>query len=187
MQAEPAVPIGTPEHVLLFWQTAGPDRWFEKDDAFDAAVRDRFLATYEAAAAGHLADWEATPDGALALIIVLDQFPRNMFRGSARTYAADPLACAAAERALARGYDQMTDPSLRTFFYLPFMHSESRLIHVVAERLYRGNALPDNLDFALRHKAIIDRFGRYPHRNATLGRASTPEEELFLQQPGSRF
>jgi len=112
--------LAEPADVLAFWRDAGKDKWFTKDDAFDADIRTRFLPTYEAAAAGRLADWEASPEGALALVIVLDQFPRNMFRGSARIYAADPLARAVAERAIARGFDGAVDSDLRSFFYLPF-------------------------------------------------------------------
>src|SRR3954469_22292240 len=113
------------EAVLAFWRAAGPDKWFEKDAAFDEDIRARFLETYEAAAAGMLADWEQTAEGALALTIVLDQFPRNMFRGDARTYAADPLARAVAGRALARGFDRQAPPPERQFFYLPFERSET--------------------------------------------------------------
>src|SRR5204863_3405714 len=117
--------IASPESVLAFWRAAGPDKWFEKDTAFDDDIRARFLETYEAAAAGRLADWEQTTEGALALTIVLDQFPRNMFRGDPRTYAADPQARAVAERALDRGFDPQVPLSDRQFFYLPFEHSEA--------------------------------------------------------------
>jgi uncharacterized protein (DUF924 family) len=113
-----------PDDVLVFWREAGPDRWYARDDAFDAAIRTRFLATYEAAAAGALSDWESSAAGALALLLVLDQFPRNMFRNDARAYAADPLARAVAERAIGRGFDQRVDAGERVFFYLPFEHSE---------------------------------------------------------------
>src|SRR5439155_1387305 len=116
--------IASPDTILAFWREAGPDKWFEKDAAFDAAIREKFLATYEAAAAGKLSAWEATAEGALALTIVLDQFPRNMFRGDPRTYAADPLARTTANIALKRGYDQDVPAAERGFFFLPFMHSE---------------------------------------------------------------
>src|SRR5438093_4839512 len=115
----------SPAEVLAFWRAAGPEAWFHKDDAFDADIRTRFLATYEAAVTGALAPWRATAEGSLALVIVLDQFPRNMFRGSARTFAADPLARAVADRAILRGFDRAVAPALRTFFYLPFEHSEN--------------------------------------------------------------
>src|SRR3954464_6639763 len=124
MTDQSAGAIATPETVLTFWRGAGPDKWFTRDDAFDADVRDKFLATYEAAAAGKLAAWEASAEGALALAIVLDQFPRNMFRGEARCYAADPLARQVANRALKCGYDQDVPETERGFFFLPFMHSE---------------------------------------------------------------
>jgi uncharacterized protein (DUF924 family) len=179
-----AAPIALPIDVLAFWNEAGPDGWFKKDDAFDAAVRDRFLATYEAAADGKLADWEATPDGALAHVIVLDQFPRNMFRGSARTYAADPLARAVAGRALARCDDRMVDPSLRTFFYLPFMHSEALADQERCVALYRALGDAESLRYAEDHADILRRFGRFPHRNDVLGRATTAEEQAFLDAGG---
>jgi uncharacterized protein (DUF924 family) len=173
-----------PGEVLAFWHSAGADRWFGKDDAFDAAVRSRFLDTYEAAAAGRLAHWEATPDGALALIIALDQFPRNMFRGSARTYAADPLARAVADRALSRGYDRAVAPELRTFFYLPFMHSEALADQERCMALYRAADDAESLKYAEDHADIIRRFGRFPHRNEVLGRATTAEEQAFLDSGG---
>src|SRR3982074_778762 len=118
-----ATSIASPETILTFWREAGPDQWFTCDDVFDADIREKFLATYEAAAAGKLAAWEATAEGALALTIALDQFPRNMFRGQARCYATDPLARQVANRALKRGYDQDVPPQARRFFFLPFLHS----------------------------------------------------------------
>ncbi len=179
-----AASIALPTDVLAFWMEAGPDRWFKKDDAFDAAILDRFVATYEAAADGKLADWEATPDGALAHVIVLDQFPRNMFRGSARTYAADPLARAVADRALARQDDRMVDPALRTFFYLPFMHSEALADQERCVALYRALGDAESLRYAEDHADIVRRFGRFPHRNDVLGRATTAEEQAFLDAGG---
>jgi uncharacterized protein (DUF924 family) len=181
----PDTSIG-PQAVLAFWRAAGPDKWFTKDDAFDAEVRDKFLATYDAAAAGKLDHWEATPEGALALVIVLDQFPRNMFRGTARAFAADPLALAAAKHAVARGYDRDLLDVEKQFVYLPFEHSESLADQERACELMKplGDEL---LDWAVRHRRIIERFGRFPHRNSILGRESTPEEIEFLKQPGSGF
>jgi uncharacterized protein (DUF924 family) len=173
-----------PAEVLAFWQSGGADKWFGKDDAFDAAVRGRFLPAYEAAAAGRLAHWEMTPDGALALVIALDQFPRNMFRGSARTYAADPLARAAADRALSRGFDRAVAPELRTFFYLPFMHSEALADQERCVALYRALGDANSLKYADDHADIIRRFGRFPHRNDVLGRATTAEEQAFLDAGG---
>jgi uncharacterized protein (DUF924 family) len=175
--------IATPADVLAFWREAGPDRWFERDDAFDAAIREKFLSTYEAAAAGELSGWEATPEGALALVIVLDQFPRNMFRGDARTYAADGLARAAANRALKRGYDMDVPEKERGFLFLPFMHSEDLNDQDRCVELYRA-AADENLKYAERHRDIIRRFGRFPHRNALLGRATTPEEQAYLDGGG---
>src|SRR5215211_5695999 len=160
-----------PHDVVSFWQAAGAERWFSKDDALDAAIRARFLATYEAAAAGKLAHWESTAEGALALVILLDQFPRNMFRASARTYAADPLARAVAA-------------DLRTFFYLPFMHSEAVADQERCVMLYRALGDAESLRYAEDHADIIRRFGRFPHRNAVLGRETTPDEQAFLTGGG---
>ena len=176
--------IASPESVLAFWRAAGPEKWFEKDAAFDDDIRARFLETYEAAAAGKLSDWEQTAEGALALAIVLDQFPRNMFRGDARTYAADPLARAVAERALARGFDRHVPPPQWQFFYLPFEHSESLPDQERCCALFRSSGDANLLKWAQAHADIIRRFGRFPHRNAVLGRATTPEEQAFLDGGG---
>jgi len=175
--------VASPEEILTFWREAGPDRWFTKDEAFDASIRERFLATYEAAARGELAAWEATAEGALALVIVLDQFPRNMFRGSPRVYEADALARAAANIALKRGYDLDVPEAERGFLFLPFMHSEDLVDQNRCVELYRA-AEDANLKYAVEHREIIRRFGRFPHRNAILGRASTSEEEAFLAGGG---
>jgi uncharacterized protein (DUF924 family) len=175
--------IASPETVLAFWREAGPDKWFTRDDAFDADIRDKFLSAYEAAAAVQLADWERNAEGTLALLIVLDQFPRNMFRGDARCYATDELARAVAHRALKRGCDQDVPEAERGFFYLPFMHSEDMADQQRCVALYReaGNA---DVTYAEEHADIIRRFGRFPHRNAALGRATTPEEQAFLDGGG---
>jgi uncharacterized protein (DUF924 family) len=175
--------LASPEAVLAFWREAGPDKWFTKDAAFDATIREKFLATYEAAAAGKLSAWEATAEGALALTIVLDQFPRNMFRGDPRTYAADPLARATANIALKRGYDQDVPAAERGFFFLPFMHSEELVDQERCVELYRA-AESDDLKYAEEHRDIVRRFGRFPHRNAMLGRTTTPEEQAFLDGGG---
>lgn len=173
--------IATPPSVLSFWRQAGPDKWFKKNDQFDNDIRERFLSTYEAAAAGRLSDWERTPEAALALVIVLDQFPRNMFRGSARAFWADPLARAVADRAIARGFDrQVTE---RSFFYLPFEHSEALPDQERCVELCRALDA-DTLKWAELHADIIRRFGRFPHRNAVLGRSTTPEEQAFLDAGG---
>ncbi len=176
--------VPAPADVLAFWRAAGPDKWFNKDAALDAAIRARFLPTYEAAASGRLAQWEATPEGALALLLALDQFPRNMFRASARTFAADRLARAVADRALARGYDARFAMPERMFFYLPFEHSEDLADQERCVELNRASGDADSLKWALRHADIIRRFGRFPHRNAVLGRATTPEEQAFLDGGG---
>ena len=177
-------PLATPAQVLGFWFGAGSEKWFSRDDAFDAAIREQFLPTYEAAAAGRLADWEATPESALALILVLDQFPRNMFRGSPRTFAADALALAVAKRAVAQGFDQKLELPKRNFFYMPFMHSENPADQERCVALSRQNADENTLKYAKLHADIIRRFGRFPHRNALLGRSTTPAEQAFLDAGG---
>jgi uncharacterized protein (DUF924 family) len=176
------------EEVLEFWFTeSGPKSWWAADTAFDERIRSRFAALYARATLGELHEWRDTPQGRLAEIIVLDQFSRNLHRGSAAAFAQDLAALVLAQEAVAAGVHRALDEVQRIFLLLPYMHSESRAIHVEAERLYREFAPAENLDFELRHKAIVDRFGRYPHRNAALGRESTPEEVEFLKQPGSSF
>jgi uncharacterized protein (DUF924 family) len=176
--------IATPHDVLAFWRAAGPQKWFKKDTAFDDDIRARFLPTYEAAAAGKLAAWEETADGALALLLVLDQFPRNMFRGSARAFAADPLARAVAGRAIAGGFDRLAKLSERTFFYLPFEHSENLADQERCVALARATGDADALKWAELHAGIIRRFGRFPHRNAALSRVTTADEQAFLDSGG---
>jgi len=176
--------VASPSTILAFWREAGPDKWFKKDAAFDDAIQARFLATYEAAAAGTLADWGDTPEGALALLIALDQFPRNMFRGSPRTFVADPLARQIADRVIARGFDQQVAAAERGFFYLPFMHSEQLADQERCCVLYRALGDDNGLKYALDHADIIRRFGRFPHRNAVLGRTTTPDEQAFLDSGG---
>ena len=176
--------IASPAAVLAFWREAGPDRWFKKDEAFDTAIRKRFLATYQAAADGRLAGWEATPAGAHALTIVLDQFPRNMFRGSARAFATDTLARAVAGRALAQGFDEQVVGGERACFYLPLMHSEALADQERCVALYRALGDAKSLKYAEEHAAIIRRFGRFPHRNSTLGRDTTAAEQAFLDGGG---
>jgi uncharacterized protein (DUF924 family) len=177
-------PLPEPADVTDFWRAAGPKKWFRKDAAFDREIEARFLSAHEAAAAGHLSDWEATPDGALALLLLLDQFPRNMFRGSARAFATDPLARAVADRAIARGFDAGAANAERTFFYLPFEHSENLADQERSLALSRraGDGKADR--YAEFHADIIRRFGRFPHRNAVLGRANTPQEQVFLDAGG---
>jgi len=176
------------QSVLDFWfEEITPAQWWKVDSAFDQMICERFADLQSKAARCELFEWRADPQGRLAEIIVLDQFSRNMFRGSAQAFATDPLALALAQEAVACQADLGLAPDQRAFLYMPYMHSESRLIHETAERLFRENAPKNNHDFELRHKAIIDRFGRYPHRNEALGRASTAEELAFLTEPGSSF
>ena len=173
-----------PSDILAFWRDAGPARWYERDDAFDAELRRRFLALWQKASAGDLSSWEASDDGALALVIVLDQFPRNMFRGDARTYASDALAREVAHRAIERGVDARIDPDLRQFLYLPFNHSEHLSDQLRCIELTRAAGNAENLKWAEHHADIVRRFGRFPHRNRLLGRDSTPEEKAFLDEGG---
>jgi len=173
-----------PASIVAFWHDAGPARWFEKDATFDDEIRNRFLGIHESAAAGKLTVWESTAQGALALLILLDQFPRNMFRGDARTFATDPMARAIAAGALVRGFDAQVDRSMRGFFYLPFEHSENLADQERAVTFYKATGDADGLKWAEIHADIIRRFGRFPHRNAVLGRATTPEERVFLDNGG---
>jgi len=173
-----------PADIIGFWRDAGPERWFNKDTAFDAEIRERFLAAHEAAAGGQSSAWEATAEGALALLILLDQFPRNMFRGTARAFATDPLARAIAAGALVRGFDAQVPADMRAFFYLPFEHSEDMADQERALALYKASGDADGLKWAELHADIIRRFGRFPHRNAVLGRATTPDEQAFLDGGG---
>lgn len=177
-----------PEQVLAFWfDEIEPKAWWAADPAFDALVRERFGATWARAAQCELQPWRRDAAGRLAEVLVLDQFSRNLHRRTPLAFAQDPLALALAQEAIAAGAAPALDPPRRTFLYMPFMHSESRVIHRDAERLFASLGMPDSFDSEIRHKAVIDRFGRYPHRNAILGRESTPEELRFLEQPGSRF
>jgi uncharacterized protein (DUF924 family) len=178
----------SPQSVLQFWfEEATPKQHFGKDGAFDNTIRERFGALHAAAVRGELAAWRDTAGGRLAEIIVLDQFSRNLFRDDPRAFAADGMALVLAQEAIRAGADEGMPAGRRVFLYMPFMHSESPAIHVQAERLFRQTGLERNYEFELKHKAIIDRFGRFPHRNAVLGRLSTAEEEAFLRQPGSSF
>lgn len=189
-----------PEDILAFWFGLPADAdygqartaWFRKDPAFDAAIRDRFLPAVEAALAGGLADWAATPAGALALLLILDQFPRNLFRGEARAFAGDARARTLAATVIDRGWDAGLLPVQRVFVYLPFEHSESladqdRSITLFTALAEAVPATDGYLDYAYRHREVILRFGRFPHRNAALGRPSTPEESTYLAKPGSGF
>ncbi|MDR0183984.1 DUF924 family protein [Lysobacter arvi] len=177
----------TPDDVLDFWHQAGYERWFARDDAFDARCRSDFLDAHFAAARRELEHWMETAGGALALCILLDQIPRNTFRGSGHAFATDPLARHYATRAIDRGDDLRVDPLLRPFFYMPFEHSESmedQERSVVLASTLPGDAGKGYLDYARRHRDVIARFGRFPHRNAILGRESTPEEQAYLDAGG---
>jgi uncharacterized protein (DUF924 family) len=173
-----------PQALLDFWFGQDRKAWFEKNPVFDEEIRARFLALYEKAIAGGLDQWRHEAKSCLALVILLDQFPRNMFRGTARAFEADALALAAARAIVDRGWDQAMSEDERSFAWLPFEHSESLADQETSLRLFAGHA---NLEWARRHWEIIRRFGRFPHRNAILGRESTPEETEFLKQPGSGF
>ena len=173
-----------PADVLEFWFRRDRKDWFAKDAQFDAEIRSRFLPLYERAAAATLGAWMREPRSCLALVLVVDQFPRNMFRGTARAFAADAIAREAARMILDRAWDRAFSADERTFAYLPFEHSEDLRDQERSLRLFEGS---DNLEWARRHYDIVRRFGRFPHRNAALGRASTPEEIEFLSQPGSSF
>ena len=178
--------LATPEEVVAFWRQAGQDRWFTKDDAFDRSCRDRFALTYEAAARGDLNEWELTPEGALAVILLLDQFPRNMFRGTKAVYRTDPAALMAADRAIEKGYDRQVDLSFRQFFYLPFMHSEDIKNQERSVALCEVLGDEETLKWARHHRDIVARFGRFPHRNPILERETTAEEARFLEESDFR-
>ena len=173
-----------PDEVLAFWRAAGPDKWFNNDPAFDEEIATRFLALWEAAAGDELTGWEETPNSALALVIVLDQFPRNMFRGQRRCYDCDLMARAVAQRAIARGFDQKIAHAERQFFYLTFMHSESPPDQEHCLELARSYGEEEFARYAEQHADIIRRFGRFPHRNPIMGRSTTAEEQAFLDAGG---
>jgi uncharacterized protein (DUF924 family) len=196
-----------PDDVLRFWLGAYPiepaamqrvqAQWFRKDEAFDAALHARFGPALEAALAGQLHGWADTADGRLALLLVLDQFTRNAFRGQPRSFAGDPQALALALQGIERGHDQQVPPMARIFCYLPLEHAEDAALQARSVALfdalaYDAQAQPaeffaGTLDFARRHQAVVERFGRFPHRNAVLGRASTADEVHYLAQPGAGF
>lgn len=163
------------------------DAWFVPDPAFDDAIRRRFLVAWEQAVRDELDGWADTPEGALAMIVLLDQFPRNMFRGDARAFAADGKALVVARKAVARGDDQTVPAAWRKFFYLPFEHAEDREAQARSVALLRALGDTGATRYAEIHRDIIDRFGRFPHRNAILGRDSTPEEAAWLAAGGETF
>jgi uncharacterized protein (DUF924 family)/quercetin dioxygenase-like cupin family protein len=176
------------DRVLSFWFDAlRPEQWFAVDETVDDDVRTRFGPLHRRLAGGVPPEWEQTPEGCLAAVIVLDQFPRNMFRGEARAFATDAAARALSDRAIGRGFDRALGPAQRKFLYMPFQHGESAADQARSVDLFAALDDPQTLDFARRHKQIVDRFGRFPHRNAVLGRVSTAEELEFLQRPDSSF
>jgi uncharacterized protein (DUF924 family) len=181
--ARPASIAPQAEAVIRFWREAGPKFWFAKDAEFDRRFRDAFLPQHEAAARGELAGWSASADGALGLVLLLDQFPRNAFRGTPLMYATDGLARHVADAAIRAGHDQACEPGLQVFFYLPFAHSESTADQERSVALMAAIGHPD-LPKAERHRAIVRRFGRFPHRNRILGRVTTAEEQRYLDAGG---
>jgi uncharacterized protein (DUF924 family) len=172
-----------PADVIAFWREAGSEKWFKKDTEFDRAIGDRFTALHEEAASGRLNGWAETPEGALALILILDQFSRNMFRGTPKAFAADALALEIAHRAIDAGFDKLVPAELCLFMYLPFEHTDSIVEQERCVRLTHAGAL-SVLPYAIEHERIIRRFGRFPHRNSILGRHMTPAEQAFIDGGG---
>ncbi len=180
--------VATCDDVLAFWfRELTPADWWRKDASLDERIADRFVPTLAAAKAGELHAWRDSPHGRLAEIIVLDQFSRNIFRDRPEAFSTDAMALVLAQEAVRAAADQGLNGAQKAFLYLPYMHSESLMIHEDAVRLFDQPGLENNLDFERKHQVIIERFGRYPHRNAILGRVSSAAEIAFLQQPGSRF
>ncbi|MBN8501009.1 MAG: DUF924 domain-containing protein [Sphingomonadales bacterium] len=181
------MPTPSANEIVAFWRAAGPAKWFAKDAALDAEIIRRFEAAHHAAARGEMAGWGDTADGALALLILLDQFPRNIWRGSAHAFATDPLARSLALAAIAAGHDLACDAAMRVFFYLPLEHSEALADQDLCLAKCADLDAASGSEWskwAALHRDIIVRFGRFPHRNACLGRASTAEELAFLEQGG---
>ncbi len=176
------------QEILKFWfDEVEPEQRWGKDSSFDNRIVQKFESIHKSIIAGETWKWRQTPEGRLAEVIVLDQFSRNMYRNTAKSFAFDPLALVLAQEAIQQGDDQKLKTPQRSFLYMPFMHSESAMVHEEAIQLFSQPGLENTLEFELKHKVIIDRFGRYPHRNKILGRPSTLEEEEFLTQPGSSF
>ena len=175
-----------PKTVVGFWKAAGPDKWFAKDEAFDAQFGDRFMDAHIAAARRELDGWMDTAEGALALMILLDQFPRNVWRNTGHAFATDPLARHLALSALDAGRDQEVENDLRRFFYLPLQHAEDLALQERQVALFQAMDRPADDRWAEHHHGVIARFGRFPHRNAALGRETTPDEAAFLEEDGFR-
>ena len=175
-----------PTDVVTFWKEAGPGKWFAKDEAFDALFRERFEAAHMAAARRELDHWAETPEGVLALMILLDQFPRNVWRNTGHAFATDPLARMFAVRALDAGFDRALENDLRRFLYLPLQHAEDMALQDRQLALFQTMERPADDRWAEHHHAVVERFGRFPHRNAALGRETTAEERAFLERDGFR-
>jgi len=173
-----------PDDILEFWRSIGPLGWWKSDDKVDNEIINRFSGAHSAAASGKLGHWQENPDDCLALVIILDQFSRNMFRGDPRTFAQDPLALSITSGAVSRGFDKAADPALHSFYYLPFMHSEAVSNQEKSVRLMHRLGEPNSLKAALEHREIILRFARFPHRNGVLGRHTTPAEQKYLDGGG---
>jgi uncharacterized protein (DUF924 family) len=178
------MPSVTPSQVVAFWVEAGSAAWYKKSDAFDRAIQARFGDAHYEAARGELENWEASAEGALALLLLLDQFPRNMFRDSPHAFATDGLALAIARRAIENGHDEAFEMPVRQFFYLPFMHAENLDAQEECVQLCEAHTSPENVRFAVIHRDIIAQFGRFPHRNALFGRETTAAEQAFLEGGG---
>lgn len=176
------------QQVISFWfKEIDPSKWWVKDEEFDQEIKDKFLLAHQQATKGELFHWRVTPQGRLAEIIILDQFSRNMFRDTPASFSTDSLALILAQEAISNGDDALLSPTEKSFLYMPFMHSESLIIHDEAIKLFTALGNENNLAFEKQHRDIIEKFGRYPHRNNILNRSSTPEEIAFLQQPNSSF
>ncbi len=176
------------QEIIDFWFNEIDSKyWFKKDDAFDQQIRQRFHSIFQSASRCELYHWRETAEGSLAEVIILDQFARNMFRDSAQAFEFDSLALSLAQHAISQGFDSQLSDRKKSFLYMPFMHSESLIIHDKAVELFRDAGLENNLAFEIKHRDIIKQFSRYPHRNKVLGRKSTPQEIEFLAQPGSSF
>ena len=181
--SSPPSNIASPQDIVTFWRDAGYERWYTKNDAFDQQLRERFMLTWEAARDEKLGAWQETDDGVLALLIVLDQFPRNMFRNDPRAFSTDALARTVAARAITEGRDLRVEQGLRSFVYLPFEHSEDLADQERSITLFAPLG-EDSLKWAIIHADIIRKFGRFPHRNAVLGRTSTDAEKAYLAEGG---
>ena len=174
----------TPQDVIDFWIKAGPELWFRGGEDFDNLCRERFLDLHMSASRGELAHWVESADGALALLLLLDQIPRNIFRGSAHVYATDPMALEVANLAISQGHDAQYETELRSFFYMPYMHSESLADQQRCTELFRELPGANSAKWATHHRAIIEQFGRFPHRNRVLGRSTTAAEQAWLDEGG---